>query len=131
MIGKSLVNRTSKTMITRKEIHGLHRKRAGVLYNHAKYSASILSRLTKELDKRGLVYEIDKTSPFHLFVNCWTKFSVHAGGFNSRMEATPLRENGESYNSGLERSAKTVEGMAGYLFKNRGMKDREDTKVGD
>lgn len=105
--------------LTRAYLHSLHRGRNTILSGHAKTSTSILSKVSKLLDKKGLLYTVDESFPFHLivYINKYSgRLSVYAGGFSNIISIMPLRTDGSPYsNSYYEKSYLTPEGAVNYI----------------
>ena len=112
-------------MLKRSFIYNLHRDRES-LSKHAKLSANILSRVTKELDKYPLPYRIDYSYPYHLIVYCNGSFSIHNGGFNRRIDFIPLKQNGHPYNIKYERGFMTPRGLVNYILRTYGTANKEN-----
>jgi hypothetical protein len=109
-------------MITRKDIYNIHRKRDNTLSRHAKLSANILSRITRELDKHPLPYRLDYEYPYHLIVNCNRLISVYASGMNKRIDVLHYLNSGKPASGKYERGFMTPKGAVNYIIKKWGSK---------
>ena len=102
-------------MIKRSFIYNLHRRRDHCLSRHARNSANILSRVTKVMDNYPLPYRIDIDYPYHLIVNCNRLISVHANGFNNKIEVAPTKNSAR-----YERAFMTPKGAVNYILRKWG-----------
>jgi hypothetical protein len=107
-------------MKSRKFIYALHRSAEGELSRHSKISANILSRLTRELDKYPLPYAINFKYPYQMTIHCNCKISVHAAGWNNRMDIIRLRDDGTPYAAKYEKSFMTPGGVVNYILRKWG-----------
>lgn len=107
-------------MITRKTLYDLHRKNYGDLARHARLSANVLSRLTRVLDKYQLPYNLSYSYYYQLVIRSRPLLSVHAAGWDTRMDVLPLKRDGSPYNSKYERSFMTPKGLINYILKKYG-----------
>jgi len=107
-------------MIKRRVIYNLHRKHDGVLFRHSRQSANILSRLTFQLDKYPMPYRLNFDYPYQLIVYCNGRFSLHAGGFDKRIDMIPLKTSGEPCNTKYKRAFQTPKGVVNYILSKYG-----------
>ena len=112
---------SNSRILTRKFLYDLHRQRNnGLLFCHDRQSANVLSRLTRELSKHPLPYRIDYSYPHHLIVYCNGQYSVHAAGWDNRMDFIPLKLDGSPYAAKYEKSFMTSKGLVNYILRKYG-----------
>jgi hypothetical protein len=105
-------------MFSRGYIYIFHRIHEGQqLPRHTRNSANILSRVSRELDKWPLPYQLIHDWPYHLLVHCNRRLSVYAGGMDNRIEIAPLKDNGEVDKRFKEVSFMTPKGVVNYILK--------------
>ena len=107
-------------MIQRSLLYRLHREREG-LSRHTRLSSNVLSRLTRLLDRYPLPYRIVYNNPYQLIIYCnEATISVHAGGWDRRMDVIRLRVSGKPYSAKTEKSFMTPPGVVNYILKKWG-----------
>lgn len=108
-------------MITKKEIYAAHLKRsAGIRpWDHVHTSVSLLSRISRRLDKAEIVHGLSIRHPFNLVV--YTKkgrvLSVHSSGFSNVVCILPLKRNGRPFNSKYEVAFLTPDGVVNFIVR--------------
>jgi len=113
-------------MITKKEILEAHQLRLPDMYkpkyvkylsSHEKDSASILSRVSRQLEKNHIEHVLDLDWPFHLVTNVGKKVSIFCGGFARLIEVHPLTLKGGPDKRYEERGFLTPQGAVNYILR--------------
>lgn len=111
-------------VISKKEIYAAHLKRSAGHnpWDHTHNSVSLLSRISRRLDKAEIVHGLSIRHPFNLIV--YTRkgrvLSVHSHGFTNNISILPLKRNGRPFHSKYEVSFVTPDGVVNFIVRRYG-----------